>query len=136
MISRSQRGRICVDLQPSHRWNYFRVRYVQENLHDLAIAFPECDALLETLTARALIEGALLADFDIDTYRSDRKDQSVHSLTVISANTDKNSQTEIQLGFNEGLIFGASQNFARSLVSEPGDVLTPTELGTRAKKDG
>jgi len=37
------------------------------DLHELAIAFPESDALAGTLTARALFDGALVADFDIDT---------------------------------------------------------------------
>jgi leucyl aminopeptidase len=103
-------------------------------LHELVIAFPESDALPGNLTARALVEGALLADFDIDTYRSDRKDQSIHSLTIISSEQDKKSQAEMQHVFDEGLIFGESQNFARALVNEPGNVLTPTELGARAKK--
>jgi leucyl aminopeptidase len=103
-------------------------------IHELSIAFPERGVLTNGLTARAIIEGALVADFDIDTYRSDRKDQSVHALTVISDNPDKKTQSEMQHGFAEGLIFGESQNFARSLVNEPGNVLTPTELGARAKK--
>ena len=102
------------------------------DLHALAIAFPESDILPAGLTARALAEGALLADFDIDTYRSDRKDQSIHSLTFVSSAHDKKLVTEIEQGFNEGLIFGESQNFGRSLVNEPGNVLTPTELGRRA----
>ncbi len=32
----------------------------------------------------------------------------------------------------KGLIVAAAQNFTRSLVNEPGNVLTPTELGRRA----
>jgi len=111
-------------------------------LHELAIAFPEdralddehMDSLPCDLTARALVEGALLADFDIDIYRSDRKDQSIYSLTIITGDPDKNSQSEMQQGFDEGLIFGESQNFARSLVNEPGNILTPTELGARTRK--
>ncbi len=111
-------------------------------LHELSIAFPEdhaladehMDSLPSDLTARAIIEGALLADFEIDTYRSDRKDQSIHSLILVSSEHETNSQAEMQRGFEEGLIFGESQNFARSLVNEPGNVLTPTELGARAKK--
>jgi len=111
-------------------------------IHELAIAFPEdralddehMDSLTCDLTSRAIIEGALVADFDIDTYRSDRKDQSIHSLTLVSGEHDEKSHTEIQLGFDEGLITGESQNFARSLVNEPGNILTPTELGARAKK--
>src|SRR5579875_3996554 len=58
------------------------------SLRELAIAFPEDRALSDEhldslpceLTARALMEGALLADFEIDTYRSDRKDTSIQSL--------------------------------------------------------
>ncbi len=109
-------------------------------IRDLAIAFPEDRALddehLETLpcelTARALVEGALLADFDIDTYRSDRKDTSVTAVTVLSLEGDPKTQAEMQSGVHDGIIVGEAQNFARSLVNEPGNVLTPTELGKRA----
>jgi leucyl aminopeptidase len=108
-------------------------------LRDIAIAFPEDKALSDEhmdslpcdLIARAIAEGSILAEFDIDTYRSDRKDLSVHSLHVVSSETDKKSQTETQQGFDTGLIIGDSQNFARTLINEPGNVLTPTELGKR-----
>lgn len=107
---------------------------------DVAIAFPEDRALADEhmealpcgLAARALAEGALLADFDIDIYRSDRKDQSVQAVTLLSQESDTKSQTEMQQGLDEGICMGGSQNFARSLVNEPGNVLTPTELGRRA----
>src|SRR5579875_2202430 len=109
-------------------------------LHDVALSFPEDRALadehLDTLpcelTARALLEGALVADFDIDTYRSDRKDLSVHNLTVLFNETDTKARTDAQSGFDLGLILGESQNFTRALVNEPGNILTPTELGRRA----
>jgi len=109
-------------------------------LHDLAFAFPEdraladehLDALPCELTARALLEGALIADFEIDFYRSDRKDLSIHYLTVISSEADTKARLDMQSGFDQGIILGESQNFARTLVNEPGNVLTPTELGRRA----
>ena len=109
-------------------------------LRDLAIAFPEdraiadehIDALPCYLAARALAEGAILADFDIDTYRSDRKDLSVNSLTLLLPDADAETRNDTQHGWEEGVIFGESQNFTRSLVNEPGNVLTPTELGRRA----
>jgi leucyl aminopeptidase len=111
-------------------------------VRELAIALPEDRALddehLENLplllTTRALVEGAELAEIDWDTYRSDRKDQSVQSLTVLAQETEKQAIAEIEHGFGEGLAVAAAQNFARSLVNEPGNVLTPTELGKRAKK--
>ncbi|HEV2576352.1 MAG TPA: leucyl aminopeptidase [Acidobacteriaceae bacterium] len=109
-------------------------------LRDVAIAFPEdraiadehIDALPCFLVARAIAEGAILADFDIDTYRSDRKDQSISSLTVLVPNADDETRKDTQRGWDEGVVLGESQNFTRSLVNEPGNVLTPTEFGRRA----
>jgi leucyl aminopeptidase len=108
-------------------------------LREVAIAFPEDKALSDehmdslpcSLTARAIIEGAVLAEFDIDTYRSEPKDLSVHALNIIAHEDDKKSQAEMQHGFDTGLIIADSQNFARTLINEPGNVLTPTELGKR-----
>ena len=109
-------------------------------LRELAIVLPEDHALddehLETLPSflmtRALVEGAELAEIDYDIYKSDRKDTSVHTLTVIAGEFDSRARTEIQDGFAEGLILAGAQNFTRSLVNEPGNVLTPTVLGQRA----
>jgi leucyl aminopeptidase len=117
------------------------VRFAKpRDIRDLAIAFPEdrafsdehLDALPCYLATRAVAEGAVLAEFDIDVYRSDRKDPSVHTLTLLAPDTDDETRNDTQRGWDEGLILADSQNFARSLVNEPGNVLTPTELGRRA----
>ena len=79
---------------------------------------------------RALAEGAVIADYDSDTYRSDRKDRSVQSLQVVAAPSADRPAAEAAL--REGVIVGESQNFARALVNEPGNRLTPTILGERA----
>jgi leucyl aminopeptidase len=110
-------------------------------VRDLAIAFPEDRALSDehldslpcALAARALIEGAEVAEPEWDTYRSDRKDLSVHSLTMVAPVGEASTKAEIEQGFAEGLVFAQAQNFARSLVNEPGNVLTPTVLAARAK---
>jgi leucyl aminopeptidase len=99
-----------------------------KGVRSVAIAFP--DASIDgATTARALAEGVLLADFDADTYRSDREDKSMQSVAVLAESADHNA---IASGFAEGEVFADAQNFARSLVNEPGNVLTPTELGKRA----
>ncbi len=111
------------------------------SVRKLAIAFPDAGALSgmklheisAMLTARAMVEGAELAQMDWDTYRSDRKDCSVDSLTLIAPEASASSKAEVQRGFDEGLIVAAAQNFARSLVNEPGNVLTPSELGARTR---
>ena len=116
------------------------VRFAKpRGVRELAIAFPDDKALsdehTEALpcddTARAIAEGAVIADFDIDTYRSDRKDLSVRTVTLLTGETDKKAQGEMQIGFDAGAIIAESQNFARALVNEPGNILTPTELGKR-----
>jgi leucyl aminopeptidase len=103
------------------------------SVRGMAIAFPDAqapgEALPAALTARALVEGAAIAEVDWDTYRSDRKDCAVDSLTLIAGETN----VGMQRGFEEGQVVAAAQNFARALVNEPGNVLTPTELGARAK---
>lgn len=104
------------------------VRFAKpRTLRDLALTFPEHPSLPAELTARALAEGALIADFDIDFYRSDRKDQSITTTTLLHPAPTP----EIQRALDEGVILAESQNFARTLVNEPGNVLTPTELGKR-----
>src|SRR6478736_6331721 len=81
---------------------------------------------------RTIVEGALVADFDPDTYRSDRKDQSVKEITIVApAGAD---QGKLQNALTQGRVIGESQNFTRELVNEPSNRLTPTMLGDRAKK--
>src|ERR1700760_2157443 len=108
------------------------VRYTKPRaIRELAFALPE-DISIGPLhaMARAAVEGAFVGDFDPDTYRSERKDVSVHSFTLAApASAD---QAAVRTAFNEGVIIGESQNFARSLVNEPGNKLTPTVLGQRA----
>jgi len=102
------------------------VRFAKpRKLRELTIVLPTTfDA---AANARAIAEGAIIADFDPDTYRSDRKDQSIQSLTVLTAD-----QKAAEAGFNEGRIIGESQNFTRTLVNEPGNRMTPTTLGQKA----
>jgi leucyl aminopeptidase len=112
------------------------VRYTKPRaIRELTFALPEAPqelglTLPANACARAAVEGAFVGDFDADTYRSERKDVSVHSFTLAApAAAD---QAAIRTAFNEGVIIGESQNFARTLVNEPGNKLTPTVLGQRA----
>ncbi len=107
------------------------VRFTKpRGIRELTVALPESDLLPVGQVARAAVEGAFVGDFDPDTYRTDRKDQSVQSFTVAAAVAA--DQAAIKAAFAEGVIIGESQNFARALVNEPGNKLTPTVLGQRA----
>jgi leucyl aminopeptidase len=107
------------------------VRFAKpRGLRELVVAVPAADAFAPQLTARAMAEGAILADFDSDTYRSDRKDRSVQSVRLVAGPAVDRALAEA--GLREGVVVAESQNFARSLVNEPGNRLTPTVLGQRA----
>ncbi|MGA3047166.1 MAG: leucyl aminopeptidase [Terracidiphilus sp.] len=100
-------------------------------IRELVLALPEnfSESPLHAVV-RAAVEGAFVGDYDPDTYRSDRKDQSVQSFTLAApGNSD---QDAFKAAFADGVIVGESQNFTRSLVNEPGNKLTPTILGQRA----
>ncbi len=81
---------------------------------------------------RAIVEGALVGNFDPDYYRSDRKDQKIDSLTIIAG--DKSNHAALEKAAQEAQIIGESQNFTRDLVNEPSNRMTPTILAERAKK--
>lgn len=107
------------------------VRFAKpRGLREIAIAAPIGEGLDSKLTVRAVTEGAILADFDSDTYRSDRKDRSVESVQVVYPADEARDAAEAGLG--EGTILAESQNLARALVNEPGNRLTPTIFGERA----
>jgi leucyl aminopeptidase len=101
------------------------VRFAKpRKLREVTIAIPE--GLDPAAAARALVEGAYIGDFDPDTYRSDRKDQSIEQLNIVGAGS------AVEAALREGIILGEAQNFTRSLVNEPGNVMTPTVLGQKA----
>ncbi len=81
---------------------------------------------------RAIAEGIVAGNFDADYYKSDRKDQQVTDATVVLA-TKEDART-LQASLDQGIAIGESQNFARDLVNEPGNRMTPTIMAERAEK--
>jgi leucyl aminopeptidase len=81
---------------------------------------------------RAIVEGALVGNFDPDYYRSDRKDQKIDALSIVAGGNADHSALE--KAAQEAQIIGESQNFTRDLVNEPSNRMTPTILADRAKK--
>jgi leucyl aminopeptidase len=107
------------------------VRFAKpRSIRSLALLLPIATDFPAVNTARAAIEGAVLADYDSDTYRSDRKDRSVEIVTLLAPGGA--AESVYTSGLNEGVILAESQNFARALINEPGNILTPTEFGRRA----
>jgi len=107
------------------------VRFAKpRGIREVVLALPDSDSLRGGIVVRAAVEGAFVGDFDADTYRSDRRDQSIQTFTLAAAG--EADRAAVEAAFAEGVIVGESQNFARALVNEPGNKLTPTILGQRA----
>jgi leucyl aminopeptidase len=98
-------------------------------LRSFAFVAPQSN-LSSEISAKAVVEGAFVGNFDPDTYKSDRKEQIIDQLTVVASG----DQGKLQAAVEEARIIGESQNFTRSLVNEPSNRLTPTVLADRAKK--
>jgi len=98
-------------------------------LRSFAFALPQ-NGLSADQAIKAVVEGAFVGNFDADTYRSDRKDQKIDELTLIT-NGDAG---KLQSALDEARAIGESQNFTRTLVNEPSNRMTPTILAERAKQ--
>jgi len=105
------------------------VRFLKpKKIRSLAILAPENGRKGDDV--KAIVEGAFVANFDPDTYKSDRKDQQVDSVTVVA----QGDQAALQEAMKEARIVGESQNFTRDLVNEPSNRMTPSILAERARK--
>jgi leucyl aminopeptidase len=98
------------------------------NLRSLAFVVP--DQIAAEDAVKAIVEGAIVGDFDPDTYKSDRKDQTVDSITVVASG----NQSSLQRAMDEARIVAEAQNFTRELVNEPSNHMTPTMLAKRAQE--
>jgi len=84
-----------------------------------------------TDAAKAIVEGAIVGNFDPDYYKSDRKPQQIEDLTIVAS---KGDQSALAAEIEQGRIIDEAQNFTRDLVNEPANRMTPTILADRAKK--
>jgi len=102
------------------------------SIRNVAIVLPSPVHFHADNAVRAAVIGAVIGDFDPDTYKSDRKDQRIDSLTIVAQ--PGSDEKVLHSALEEGRIIGESQNFTRELVNEPSNRLTPTILAERARK--
>jgi leucyl aminopeptidase len=80
----------------------------------------------------AAVEGAILGDYEPDRYKTEGRDEkkTVDSFALAGTAWSPAHQDAAR----RGRIVAESQNFARDLVSEPGNRLTPSALAGRARE--
>jgi leucyl aminopeptidase len=107
------------------------LRYLKSRgVHKFALAVREGNATEDS--AQAIAEGLLAADFESDKYKTDKKnDKSID--TVQLAGYADSERTAAEKGLARGIVIGESQNFARDLINEPSNKLTPKILAQKAE---
>jgi leucyl aminopeptidase len=105
---------------------YLRARGVKE----FAWALDEKDT---PDSVQALAEGAVLADYDSDCYRADRKAERRIDKLVLCGGAAQISATFTQAA-DHGRIIGEAVNFTRDLVNEPSNKMPPRELARQAQE--
>src|SRR5258708_6507536 len=81
--------------------------------------------------AQAFAEGALTANFESDKYKTDKKDaKSVNSIAL--TRFPERDRAAAEKGLARGRVIADAQNFARDLINEPSNILTPKVLAEKA----
>jgi leucyl aminopeptidase len=78
----------------------------------------------------AIAEGAVTGAWDPDKYKTDPKknEKLIESFSVVVPNGKADSEA-----LQRGRIIGEAQNFARTIINEPGNKLTPSVLAEKAR---
>ncbi len=78
---------------------------------------------------QTVVEGLTAADFESDTYRS--KKENVKNIDAVGLAGFQGA--DLSAALDRGTLLGESQNWARTLINEPSNKLTPRMLADRAE---
>ena len=83
-------------------------------------------------TGASAVEGAYIALFDPDKYRTvEKEEKKIERLVVVVEGAE---EEPLKRGVQKGAIVGESINFTRDLANEPGAYMTPTDMADRARE--
>jgi leucyl aminopeptidase len=83
--------------------------------------------------AQAVTEGLTVADFESDKYRTEKKNNHKEIQSISLAGFDSGLGGDLDSAIEHGRVISESQNFARDLINEPSNRLTPRMLAARAE---
>lgn len=86
----------------------------------------------ESECIQTVVEGALLADYDADRYKTERTDPRRIDRLDLALSSPPGE--EAQAARERGRILAEAQNFTRHLVNEPSNQMTPTLLAQQANE--
>ncbi|OLB29201.1 MAG: aminopeptidase [Acidobacteria bacterium 13_2_20CM_58_27] len=107
------------------------LRYLKSrSVRNFAMLVREGQATEES--AQVIVEGILTADFESDKYKTDKKNDKRIASVSIAGYSDAERQKG-EKGVAKGRVIADSQNFARDLINEPSNKLTPSILAQKAE---
>jgi leucyl aminopeptidase len=96
------------------------------------IAFLAAEGERGTAGAQAITEGVLWADYESDKYRTEKRPMRAID-SVVLVGFDESMGEALKAAVEEGRVIGESANFARDMINEPSNRLTPRMLAARAE---
>ncbi len=120
-----------VSLQSLHRASAIAARHAQATgAHSITLALQGQDVQNNVL---AEVEGALLGLYTFKIYKHSEQTSNGKGVSQIRVLVESGADTtHIEQVIEEAQVLAEATNFARNLVNEPPNVLTPTELANRA----
>jgi leucyl aminopeptidase len=108
------------------------VRFVRaRGIHDLAWVLSSEEG--QAASVQAVVEGAILADYDADRYRTERNEERrIDHLALASGGASPDEAARAAL--ERARIIAEAQNYTRNLVNEPSNRMTPTQLAEHAQE--
>ena len=106
------------------------VRHLKsKSIRDAAVWLDARHAASEFVSAA--VEGAILADFETDRYKTDKKDAKAMARFSVAV---AGGGPHLDAALERGRIIAEAQNFAREMANEPANRLTPLDLAEYARR--
>lgn len=122
-----------IDSQSVQRACAIATRHLQKTgAHQILLAINmHSDRLDRAQQVQAQIEGALLGLYTFRIYQQTESSSNGKGISHINLLAEEENKAEVEQAIHKALILAEATNFARNLINEPPNVLTPSELAHR-----
>jgi leucyl aminopeptidase len=123
-----------MNTQSIRRVSAIASRYVQQTgAHQITLTLHSDEWSIDVNdSVQAEVEGALLGLYTFKKYKQANTNGNGWGISRINLLVNHTNEKKLGLSVDQGIALAEATNFARDLVNEPANVLTPAELANRA----
>src|SRR6266566_1915166 len=123
-----------IDVRVMHRASATAARHLQQTgAHQVTLAVPAEEFNIDLAeSVQAEIEGALFGLYTFKKYKHTSAGGNGPGITSVNLLAGTANSAALERAMRRGSVLAEATNFARDLVNEPPNVLTPSELANRA----